>query len=124
MPYVPIRLRAFGRSLGMSGCIAAALLVFDAPAAYARTIKMALPGLLARISFTEPVARKKACLGDLEIADGPVTGDAITIRVLLSGNADIGLISTLNVLASINAGASIRAVHSWQPIGDYSLVLA
>jgi len=23
-----------------------------------------------------------------------------------------------------NAGASIRAVHSWQPIGDYSLVLA
>jgi len=28
------------------------------------------------------------------------------------------------VLASIHAGASIRAVHSWQPIGDYSLVLA
>jgi ABC-type nitrate/sulfonate/bicarbonate transport system substrate-binding protein len=46
------------------------------------------------------------------------------MRVLLSGNADIGLIGTLNVLASINAGASIRAVHSWQPIGDYSLVLA
>src|SRR5258708_26937111 len=44
--------------------------------------------------------------------------------VLLSGNADIGLIGTLNVLAAINAGASIRAVHSWQPIGDYSLVLA
>jgi ABC-type nitrate/sulfonate/bicarbonate transport system substrate-binding protein len=30
----------------------------------------------------------------------------------------------LNVLASIHAGASIRAIHSWQPIGDYSLVLA
>ena len=30
----------------------------------------------------------------------------------------------LNVLASIHAGANIRAVHSWQPIGDYSLVLA
>jgi len=25
------------------------------------------------------------------------------------------------VLASIQAGASIRAIHSWQPIGDYSL---
>jgi len=53
-----------------------------------------------------------------------VTGDANAMRVLLSGNADIGLIGTLNVLASIRAGASIRAVHSWQPIGDYSLVLA
>jgi len=30
----------------------------------------------------------------------------------------------LNVLASIHAGAKVRAVHSWQPIGDYSLVLA
>ena len=39
-----------------------------------------------------------------------VTGDANAMRVLLSGNADIGLIGTLNVLASINAGASIRAV--------------
>jgi ABC-type nitrate/sulfonate/bicarbonate transport system substrate-binding protein len=46
------------------------------------------------------------------------------MRVLLSGNADIGLIGTLNVLASIHAGAGIRAIHSWQPIGDYSLVLA
>src|SRR5262249_50579085 len=46
------------------------------------------------------------------------------MRVLLSGNADIGLIGTLNVLASIHAGANIRAIHSWQPIGDYSLVLA
>jgi len=46
------------------------------------------------------------------------------MRVLLSGNADIGLIGTLNVLASIHAGANIRAIHSWQPIGDYSIVLA
>ena len=46
------------------------------------------------------------------------------MRVLLSGNADIALVGTLNVLASIHAGANIRAVHSWQPIGDYSLVLA
>src|SRR5205807_3544637 len=46
------------------------------------------------------------------------------MRVLLSGNADIGVIGTLNVFASIHAGASIRAIHSWQPIGDYSLVIA
>jgi NitT/TauT family transport system substrate-binding protein len=46
------------------------------------------------------------------------------MRVLLSGNADIALVGTINVLASIHAGASIRAIHSWQPIGDYSLVIA
>src|SRR5262249_5309 len=46
------------------------------------------------------------------------------MRVLLSGNADIALVGTLNVLASIHAGAKVRAVHSWQPVGDYSLVLA
>jgi len=28
------------------------------------------------------------------------------------------------VLASIQAGRRIRAIHSWQPIGDYSLVIA
>jgi ABC-type nitrate/sulfonate/bicarbonate transport system substrate-binding protein len=70
------------------------------------------------------VAQKKGWMGDLEVEDVHVTGDANAMRVLLSGNADIGLIGTLNVLASIHAGAGIRAIHSWQPIGDYSLVLA
>src|SRR5215475_1652624 len=124
MPYVPIRLRAFGRSLCMSGCIAAALLVFDAPAVSAGKIKMVFPGPVTTFSLPYLVAQKKGWLGDLEVEDVHVTGDANAMRVLLSGNADIGLIGTLNVLASINAGASIRAVHSWQPIGDYSLVLA
>lgn len=124
MPYVPIRLRAFGRSLCMSGCIAAALLVFDASAASAGKIKMVFPGPVTTFSLPYLVAQKKGWLGDLEVEDVHVTGDANAMRVLLSGNADIGLIGTLNVLASINAGASIRAVHSWQPIGDYSLVLA
>jgi ABC-type nitrate/sulfonate/bicarbonate transport system substrate-binding protein len=63
-------------------------------------------------------------MGDLEVEDLNVTGDANAMRVLLSGNADIALVGMLNVLASIHAGASIRAIHSWQPIGDYSLVLA
>ena len=63
-------------------------------------------------------------MGGLEVEDVHVTGDANAMRVLLSGNADIALVGMLNVLASIHAGASIRAIHSWQPIGDYSLVLA
>ena len=123
-----IRLRAFGPSLcvslRISLGIAAALVVFDAPAADAGKIKMAFPGPVTTFSLPYLVAEKKGWLGDLEVEDVHVTGDANAMRVLLSGNADIALIGTLNVLASINAGASIRAVHSWQPIGDYSLVLA
>jgi ABC-type nitrate/sulfonate/bicarbonate transport system substrate-binding protein len=129
MRHVPIRLRAFGPSLSvaslcLSVCIAAALLVFAASAASAGKIKMVFPGPVTTFSLPYLVAQKKGWLGDLEVEDVHVTGDANAMRVLLSGNADIGLIGTLNVLASINAGASIRAVHSWQPIGDYSLVLA
>jgi ABC-type nitrate/sulfonate/bicarbonate transport system substrate-binding protein len=87
-------------------------------------IKMVFPGPVTTFSLPYLVAQKKGWMGDLEVEDVHVTGDANAMRVLLSGNADIGLIGTLNVLASIHAGAGIRAIHSWQPIGDYSLVLA
>ena len=122
MPH--IRLRTLGSSLCISLSIAAALFVFDASAASAGKIKMVFPGPVTTFSLPYLVAQKKGWLGDLEVEDVHVTGDANAMRVLLSGNADIGLIGTLNVLASIHAGASIRAVHSWQPIGDYNLVLA
>ena len=120
MPHACIRLRALVPSL----CLVAALLVFDAPAADAAKIKMVFPGPVTTFSLPYLVAQKKGWMGDLDVEDVHVTGDANAMRVLLSGNADIGLIGTLNVLASIHAGASIRAVHSWQPIGDYNLVLA
>ena len=120
MPHVCIRLRAIVPSL----CLVAALMVFDAPAAAAAKIKMVFPGPVTTFSLPYLVAQKKGWMDGLEVEDVHVTGDANAMRVLLSGNADIGLIGTLNVLASLHAGASIRAVHSWQPIGDYSLVLA
>src|SRR5262249_12843912 len=119
-----IRLRAFGRNLRIGLGIAAALLAFDAPAAHAGKIKMVFPGPVTTFSLPYLVAQKKGWLGDLEVEDLHVTGDANAMRRLRSGNPVMRLIGTLNVLASINAGASIRAVHSWQPIGDYSLVLA
>jgi len=112
--------RALLPSLG----VIAALALFDARAAFAAKIKMVFPGPVTTFSLPYLVAQKKGWLGDLEVEDVHVTGDANAMRVLLSGNADIGLIGTLNVLASIHAGAGIRAIHSWQPIGDYSLVLA
>ena len=101
-----------------------AALTIDAPVAVAAKIKMAFPGPVTTFSLPYLVAQKKGWMDGLEVEDVHVTGDANAMRVLLSGNADIALVGTLNVLASIHAGASIRAVHSWQPIGDYSLVLA
>ncbi|HEY7662140.1 MAG TPA: ABC transporter substrate-binding protein [Xanthobacteraceae bacterium] len=115
-----VRWRAFWLSL----CGFALLLSLEAPAALAAKIKMVFPGPVTTFSLPYLVAQKKGWLGDLAVEDIHVTGDANAMRVLLSGNADIGLIGTLNVLASIHAGAGIRAIHSWQPIGDYSLVLA
>src|ERR1043166_5608610 len=113
----------------MRACLSGLLIVaivtaLDAPAAFAAKIKMVFPGPVTTFSLPYLVAQKKGWLGELEVEDVHVTGDANAMRVLLSGNADIGLIGTLNVLASIHAGANIRAIHSWQPIGDYALVLA
>jgi len=122
MPYDLVRLRAF-LSAVMLGVVAA-LTLLDATAASAGKIKMAFPGPVTTFSLPYLVAQKKGWMGDLEVEDLHVTGDANAMRVLLSGNADIALVGMLNVLASLHAGASIRAVHSWQPIGDYSLVLA
>jgi ABC-type nitrate/sulfonate/bicarbonate transport system substrate-binding protein len=102
----------------------AALTFSEIPAAFAGKIKMVFPGPVTTFSLPYLVAQKKGWMGDLEVEDIHVTGDPNAMRVLLSGNADIALIGTLNVLASIHAGASIRAIHSWQPIGDYSVVIA
>jgi ABC-type nitrate/sulfonate/bicarbonate transport system substrate-binding protein len=103
---------------------AIALTFAHAPAAVAAKIKLVSAGPVTTYSLPFLVALKKGWLDGLEVEDLHVTGDANTMRVLLSGNADIGVIGTLNVFASIHSGASIRAIHSWQPIGDYSLVLA
>src|SRR5262249_19122011 len=81
-----IRLRAFAPSLSvvsfsvasfcMGVCIAAALLAFDAPAANAGKIKMVFPGPVTTFSLPYLVAQKKGWLGDLEVEDVHVTGDA------------------------------------------------
>jgi ABC-type nitrate/sulfonate/bicarbonate transport system substrate-binding protein len=120
MPHIRISLRCVLSSV----CLVALLNCIDSAPATAGKIKMVFPGPVTTFSLPYLVAQKKGWLGDLEVEDVHVTGDPNAMRVLLSGNADIGLIGTLNVLASIHAGASIRAIHSWQPIGDYSIVLA
>jgi ABC-type nitrate/sulfonate/bicarbonate transport system substrate-binding protein len=119
MSHHRVRWRLFCSTL----CLAVVLIV-DAPVAVAAKIKMVFPGPVTTFSLPYLVAQKKGWMDGLEVEDVHVTGDANAMRVLLSGNADIALVGTLNVLASIHAGANIRALHSWQPIGDYSLVLA
>jgi ABC-type nitrate/sulfonate/bicarbonate transport system substrate-binding protein len=104
--------------------LALTMLAAGATPAPAAKIRMVFPGPMTTFGLPYLVAQKKGWLGDLEVEDIFVTGDSNAMRTVLSGNADIGLIGTLNVLASLQAGGGIRAIHSWQPIGDYSLVLA
>jgi ABC-type nitrate/sulfonate/bicarbonate transport system substrate-binding protein len=123
MPFPACR-RSGLRLLRIALGTAVAFALLSAHHAFAAKIKMAFPGPATTFSLPLYVAQKKGWLGDLEIEEVVVTGDSNAMRVLLSGNADIALVGTLNVLASIHSGAKVRAVHSWQPIGDYSLVLA
>jgi ABC-type nitrate/sulfonate/bicarbonate transport system substrate-binding protein len=117
------RLPAFHLAAAALAVVAIALVGSPSPALAAR-IKMAFPGPATTFGLPLYVAQKKGWLGDLQVEEVVVTGDSNAMRVLLSGNADIALVGTLNVLASIHAGAHVRAIHSWQPLGDYNLVLA
>jgi ABC-type nitrate/sulfonate/bicarbonate transport system substrate-binding protein len=118
------RIACYRRPLLLGIFSLAMLSLSQVPAAGASKLKMIFPGPVTTFSLPYLVAQKQGWMEGLEVEDVHVTGDANAMRVLLSGNADIALIGTLNVLASIHAGASIRAIHSWQPIGDYSLVIA
>ena len=106
------------RPLGLACLLSASLLLLEPPEAAAAKIKMAFPGPATTFGLPLYVAQKKGWLGDLEVEEVIVTGDSNAMRVLLSGNADVALVGTLNVLASLHAGASVRAIHSWQPLGD------
>jgi ABC-type nitrate/sulfonate/bicarbonate transport system substrate-binding protein len=117
-----IRLANTAAAALVAGCVVAA--AFAAPNARAEKIRMVFPGPATTLSLPYFVAQKKGWLAGLAVEELYVTGDANAMRAVLSGNADIGTVGTLNVLASIEAKAKIRAIHSWQPIGDYSLVLA
>src|SRR5215467_4056457 len=71
-------------------CLIAAALALDARPVLAAKIKMVFPGPATTFSLPYFVARKQGWLGDLEVEDLHVTGDANAMRVLLSGNAEIG----------------------------------
>jgi hypothetical protein len=115
--HFPVRL--VGQEKGMSrssllsrtGAVAwlllAGLILFDGHRAVASTIKMAFPGPATTFSLPLYVAQAKGWLGELKVEEIVVTGDANAMRVLLSGNADIALVGTFNVLASIHAPKSV-----------------
>jgi len=110
-------------AIALTACVTAAL-TLNATSAIAAKIKFVFAGPPTTFSLPLYVAEKKGFLGDLDVEEVNVTGDSNAMRALISGNADIGFIGMVNVLASIQAGAKVTAINSWQPIGDYSLVLA
>jgi NitT/TauT family transport system substrate-binding protein len=89
----------------------------------AEEIAMAFTGSPTTLSLPFFVAQKKGWLGDLKIKEVYVTGDSNAMRVLLAGNVDIATVGTVNVLTSIEAGADIAAIGSWQPLPDYNVVI-
>ncbi len=105
-------------------CCLVAVLGVATNATAATKIKFVFAGPPTTFSLPLYVAQKKGYLGDIDVEEVNVTGDSNAMRALISGNADIGFIGMVNVLASIQAGAKVVAINSWQPIGDYSLVLA
>jgi ABC-type nitrate/sulfonate/bicarbonate transport system substrate-binding protein len=112
------------RPAGLALAFAAAFSLADSRPANAAKIKMVFPGPATSFGLPLYVAEKKGWLGDLQVEELHVTGDSNAMRALISGSADIALVGTLNVLTSLHAGTKVRAINSWQPIGDYNLVLA
>ena len=53
-----------------------------------------IPGSVTTFSLPYLVAQTQGRMGDLDVEDIHVTGDANAVRLLLSGNADTGLIGT------------------------------
>lgn len=103
----------------------ASVAVFSQPtSSVAETVKMAFTGSPTTLSLPFFVALKKGWLGDLKVEEIYVTGDANAMRVLLAGNVEVATIGAVNVLTAIEAGAKIKAFSSWQPIADYSFVIA
>src|SRR5690242_9856876 len=89
----------------------------------AEEIAMGFTGSPTTLSLPFFVAQKKGWLGDLKVKEVYVTGDSNAMRVLLSGNVDIATVGTVNVLTSLEAGADIAAIGSWQPLPDYNVVI-
>jgi NitT/TauT family transport system substrate-binding protein len=92
--------------------------------ANAARIRIVFPTTATSLFLPYYVAQAKGWLNGLEVDESYVTGDSNALRVVLSGNADFGAgIGVFAVLSSIEAGADIKAVSSWQARSDYNVVL-
>jgi NitT/TauT family transport system substrate-binding protein len=116
-----VNVRAVPRARGV---MVGAMLLGALTPLRAETIKMGFTGSPTSLSLPFFVAKKKGWLGDLDVEEIYVTGDSNAMRILISGNVDIATIGAVNVLTAVEAGAKVKAIGSWQPIADYSLVIA
>ncbi len=102
---------------------AAFLLIFNT-ASNAAKIRIIFPTTPTSLFLPYYVAKAKGWLAGLDIEESYVTGDSNALRSVLSGNGDFGAgIGVFAVLSSIEAGADLKVVSSWQPRSDYSVVL-
>lgn len=120
--------RVFGRLTAAiaGGVLAISTLAVGDGSAFAseNKIRLVFPTAPTTLSLPFYVAQKKKWFGDLNIEEIYVNGDSNAMRSLLSGNADIAMVGTLNVLTAVESGADVKVVHAWQPVGDYNLVIA
>src|SRR5438445_13396373 len=105
-------------------CLASSFFCFlvMVPLARADSLRLVFPTTATTMSLPYYVDLKKGWLADLQIEEIYVTGDANASRVLISKQADIAVIGTLNTLLAVGQGASIKAINSWQPRIDFHLI--
>jgi ABC-type nitrate/sulfonate/bicarbonate transport system substrate-binding protein len=88
------------------------------------TVRFAAVGPATTYLLPYFIAQKKGYFQGLNIQELFVTGDANSLRALLSKDADIILIGAAGALLAVEQGATIKAVSSIQPVQDYNLITA
>jgi NitT/TauT family transport system substrate-binding protein len=58
----------------------------------------------------------------LEVAEQVVSGDPNSLRVVVSGDADVTFIGPPTIMEAVVNGAKVKIFTSWQPVTDYQLV--
>ena len=86
------------------------------------TIRFAAVGPATTYLLPYFIAQKKGYFQGLNIQELFVSGDANSLRALLSKEADVIMLGAAGTLLATEQGATIKAVSSPQPVQDYNLI--
>jgi len=109
-----------------AAAIGAGTLAFGSRRSFAQktSVKIVFPTPPTTLALPYYVARKQGWLDGIDIEEVYVNGDANSLRTLLSGNADVAIDGTFNVLTALTEGAKIKAISSWQGVNDYNVLVS